>query len=370
MSSGIRVAAFVEEFDLRTPAQQLVDRFLLGITRSGQVQAPRAREVVLVGAGGFTHAEIERRARDLSLVQVNDARTALRSTRGVLVVPRGLGERRHDAAVGGVIDAADAGSAVFVHGALAGDAESASSLARRAESRGLTLMAGSYLGTTWRLPPVEMEFGTKLKSALIAVVGGEEAPFLGVDGLLPIVERRHGGESGLRSVTAVVGLDVWKQKDCAGLLAVAISRSNSPQGDPQKDGRTQDLVGLGLVPKLAKNPVLYRLRHGDGMVSFVVNVTGVVNDINFALETAGGEQISAQIYRPPHPYSEEWTSLAGVVGDAFVARQAPWPIERSVLAAGILNAFERARKQPGRTLATPELSVAYTGPRDAVFWRT
>ena len=370
MSAGIRVAAFVEEFDLRTPAQQLVDRFLLGIMRDGRVEPPRAREVALVGCGGLRHELIDRRTREQSLVQVNDVRTALRSARGVLVVPRGLGEQHQADLAGSVIDNADPGATVFVHGTLEADARSAAALAKRAASREVTLFAGSYMGTTWRLPSVGLDFGAKLKRALVAVVGGAEASFLGIDGLLPIVERRGGGESGVRSVTAVLGDDVWKQQDCADLLAAAISRSNSPQGDPQKDGRTQDLVGLGLMPKLATDPVLFRLAHNDGLVSYVVNVSGVVNDINFAVETTDGEQVSAQIYRPPHPYSEEWTSLAGVVGDAFVGGKAPWPIERSILTAGIMSALRRARQQPGRAVATPELKVAYTGPRDAMFWRT
>src|SRR5204863_5007520 len=78
-----------------------------------------------------------------------------------------------------------------------------------------------------------------------------------LEGLLPVIERRRGGESGVRIIRFLEGKELWKAGDKGNwswpLLAAALSRSHSPQGDPVLDGRTHDLVGLALVPKLPRN---------------------------------------------------------------------------------------------------------------------
>ena len=138
------------------------------------------------------------------------------------------------------------------------------------------------------------------------------------------------------------------------LLAAAISRSDSPQGDPVRDGRTQDLVGLGLVPKLAKNPRVWVMEHTDGVRSIVAVLDGVVADFNFAVELGDGRVVSAQIYRPPAPQRHEFSRVAEVVEKFFVSGKGPWLVRRSVLTAGLLGAFSRAR-EGGGSLETNEL---------------
>src|SRR6185503_14543659 len=85
------------------------------------------------------------------------------------------------------------------------------------------------------------------------------------------------------------------------LLASALSRSDTPQGDPVADGRTQDLVGQGLVPRLANSPRCWSLRHRDGLHSVIAILNGVVADMNIAVETNTGTTYSWQLYRPPAP---------------------------------------------------------------------
>ena len=138
------------------------------------------------------------------------------------------------------------------------------------------------------------------------------------------------------------------------LLAAALSRSDSPQGDPVRDGRTQDMVGLGLVLKLSKNPRAWVLEHSDGVRSTIAVLDGVVADFNFAVELADGKVVSAQIYRPPAPQRHEFTRVAEVVEKFFVSGKAPWLPRRSILTAGLLAALGRTAKGDGTT-ATPEL---------------
>jgi hypothetical protein len=162
-----------------------------------------------------------------------------------------------------------------------------------------------------------------------------------VDGLLPIIARRRGGESGIRVVRSLKGRDVWRAGDKGEwswpLLAAAISRSNTTQGDPVRDGRTQDLAGLGLVKKLARDPRGWIIEHADGLRSAILVLDGVVADINFAVRLRDGSITSAQLYRPPAPNRAEFDRLAAVLEDFFTTRNSQWPIERSLLVSQFMQ---------------------------------
>src|SRR5207244_9071179 len=141
------------------------------------------------------------------------------------------------------LETAPEGTACFVHGALAGSLETARRQTRRAESRNISLVAGTPLAVTWRLPEIDLPRDTPLSEALIVVQGGSlEADLNALDGLLPVIERRRGGETGIRSVRFLEGKDLWRAGDKGlwswPLLASAISRSDALQGETVTDGRT------------------------------------------------------------------------------------------------------------------------------------
>ena len=73
------------------------------------------------------------------------------------------------------------------------------------------LMAGSSVPTAWRKPDVELPIGVELESALaIGYSGIEIYGFHTLEMLQCMVERRRGGESGVRAVTCLEGADVWQ----------------------------------------------------------------------------------------------------------------------------------------------------------------
>jgi hypothetical protein len=226
--------------------------------------------------------------------------------------------------------------------------EEAKSSLKLASSRGVTLLTGTYAGVTVRLPEIDMPQRTRLREALIIVQGPAQAAELhALDGLLPIVERRAVAEAGVRNVRFLQGAELWRAGERGEwpwlLLAAAISRSDTPQGDPVTDGRTQDLVGLGLVPKLARDPRGWLIEHRDGLRSTILVLDGVVADFNVAVQARDGRIFSAQLYRPPAAGEHHFSRLAEVIEDFFRTGQAPWPVQRSVLIAGLLENFTKAR---------------------------
>ena len=131
------------------------------------------------------------------------------------------------------------------------------------------MLGGSSLPVTWRLPDIEMPLGAHIEDALMVGVGGSDPmDFHALEGLQCMMERRAGGETGVKAVQLIEGDDVWKAGDdgrwSKELLTAALSRSDTPQGLTVKDGRTQDLVGSGVLPGLVPHPGAYFIEYRDG----------------------------------------------------------------------------------------------------------
>ncbi|MBI3876623.1 MAG: hypothetical protein HY300_11855, partial [Verrucomicrobia bacterium] len=75
----------------------------------------------------------------------------------------------------------------------------------------IPFMAGSSVPGTWRHPSVEMKSGARAKEAVGLSYGPLEGySYHGLEALQCLVERRRGGETGVRSVQFVEGAEVWK----------------------------------------------------------------------------------------------------------------------------------------------------------------
>jgi hypothetical protein len=253
-----------------------------------------------------------------------------------------------DAAVRNAVQTMPPETAVFVHGVLGSTGSAAKEIAQAAKTRRVLLASGTSLAVAWRLPEVDVAPGQILRQGLIVVQGGQ-AGLDGLDGLLPLIEKRRGGESAIDQVRFYTGARLWQAAAegiwASGLLAAALSRSDSPQGDPATDGRTQDLVKLGLVQKLAHDPHAWVVDHQDGFRSTILVLDGVVADYNFAVIAADGTIISAQLFRPPKPARHEFSRLAAAIEDFFRKQAAPWNIERSLLTAELLERFGQAKAE-------------------------
>jgi hypothetical protein len=371
MARPLRNLAFVlEDLTLEKPAQQLLDRFLIGYPRDGQFHRPDCQVNVWL-APNASDNELRRRMADFQLQRHEKLDVAVAQADAIIIVPQGVAATP---LVDSVIQAAGAGATVFVYGALADTLQHARQLLAKAKSRGVELISGTAVCVTWRLPEVELPLGEPLKQAMIVVQGEFPlAELYGLDGLLPTLERRSSGESGVREIRHGRGQEVWSLAAAGSgdaprepmtpserharwpLLGAALSRSDSPQGDPVRDGRTQDLLGLGLVPQLAKDPRAWRLDHANGLRTTILVLDGVVNDYNFAVHGADGTILSAQLFLPPAPQRHEFSRLAAVIEKYFVSGIAPWPANRSLLISGLLDAFNRAQAAQG-PLPTPELA--------------
>ncbi len=333
-----------------SPGQQLLDRFLMGYPRDGRFHRLAGCQVAAWTPNGSSGPDLERRAKDFRLLCEANLPAALAGADGIIVAASDFSGTGNNRLLEAALADAPNHSALFVYGVVGGASGEVKRLSDLAKTRRLSWLSGTATAVTWRLPDVAVQPGTRLREALIVVQGSfPHAELEALDGVLPLLECRPGGEAGCRHIRYMEGPELWRagvQGEWSWpLLAAALSRSDSPQGDAVLDGRTQDLVGLGLVPKLARAARGWLLEHADGLRSTLLILDGVVADINFAIQSRDGRVISAQLYQPPPPEQHQFSRLAACIEDFFTSGKPPWPLNRGRLVSGLLGAFNEIRGQ-------------------------
>jgi len=237
------------------------------------------------------------------------------------------------------------------------------------------MLAGSSLPVTWRLPDIELPLNCEIESALIVGYGGADVmDFHGLEALQCMVERRKGGETGVMAAQMVEGDAVWKAGEegryAKELLVSALSRSDSPQGQTIEDGRTQDLVAKGELPRLVKNPAAYFIEYRDGLRATLLMLNGAVKDFTFAARIKGAGLQSTQFFLSPEPNVTYSQCLVRKIEELFETGKAPYPVERTLLVSGVLESCLTSRFEGQKRLQTPHLNVQYRAPQQSQHSRT
>ena len=198
--------------------------------------------------------------------------------------------------------------------------------------------------------------------------GSDPMDYHALEAMQCMIERRKGGETGVKSVQMIEGDAVWKAGEegrwSKELLTSALSRSDTPQGLTVQDGRTQDLVGNGELPKLVKNPAAYFIEHNDGLKTTLLMLNGAVQDFNFAARVRGAGVKSCQFLLTPVPNVTYSACLVDKIEEMFATGRAPYPVERTLIVSGMLESCLTSKLEGSKRLETPHLSVRYQAAED------
>jgi hypothetical protein len=262
----------------------------------------------------------------------------------------------------------------FNHKQLSFSFSEAEAMVKAAERLKFPLMAGSSMPVTWRLPDVDVPLGARVQEAVMVGVGELGATdFDALEALQCMLERRRGGETGVKSVQLLQGDDVWAAGQAGRwskeLLSSALSRSDTPMGLTILDGRNQDLVGDGVLPQLVKDPAAYCIEYTDGTKGTLLMLNGAIRDFNISARLTGQEMVSTQFFMPPAPNETYSACLSAKIEQLYEARKAPYPAKRTLLTTGLLEACLNSRHRLNQRLETPHLAVNYQPPAESQYAR-
>jgi hypothetical protein len=243
---------------------------------------------------------------------------------------------------------------------------------------GFAFMAGSSLPVTWRTPSVEMPLNSRISEAVCVCYGGVDSyDFHGLETLQCMVERRRGGETGVKWLKAYQGEDFWKAWAdgvwSRELTESALCRSHTLT--PSREGFNNDFPTMESMRRLVKNPVAYQYEHLDGLKCTMLLMSGLVQDFNFAARLQGqSEPFSTQMYLPMPPRRASLASffspLVNNMERMFLTGKPTYPVERTLLTTGLTAAGVDSLFQQQAKLETPHLHIRYASPKESTFWRT
>lgn len=241
---------------------------------------------------------------------------------------------------------------------------------------GFPLLAGSSLPVTWRMPSIEMPDNAEIEEALVVAYGPTDIyDFHALETLQCMMERRAGGETGVRSVQALKGEAVWKAmatlKNPAGwsnrLLEACLSRS---QTLAQGETFSHRYPTTEQMKEWVKEPIAYRIEYIDGTRATMLLMNGLVTDFTFAAKLKGKtDPLSTLFYLPPNPNVAYSAALMENAEKMFMSGKAPYPVERTLLTSGLVEAGLHSLAKDQKRLPTPHLDISYQPANKSTFWR-
>ena len=220
----------------------------------------------------------------------------------------------------------------------------------------MPLMAGSSLPVLWRYPPVDVKRGAKLEEIVAVSYHTLDAyGFHALEMVQCLVERRAGGETGVKQVRCLSGEAVWRAMDAGmfdrKLLDAALKRLKKSPITRQPKQPLRELV---------KAPDMFVIEYRDGLKAFVLTLNGAVNEWGVAWKTAAGAQKSTTFWtQEARPYMH-FTYLVKGTEKMFHTGQPTWPAERTLMTSALLDALLISKNKNGMTVPTDYLDFKYT----------
>lgn len=233
---------------------------------------------------------------------------------------------------------------------------------------GFPLMAGSSVPLAQRIPPIEVEPETPFVEAVSIHGGGVESyDFHCLEVLQSLVEWRKGGETGVSEVQFLEGAKLWQAAD-EGRWSIPLAEAamqaefeRSPPGSLVKADKLPPLRELVKELKGDENALHgILLKYRDGFRAAAIKVGDSGTRWNFAGRVRDRQEpLATSFYVGPWQNRNLFKALSHAIQTHFRQRRAPYPVERTLLVTGILDAEMQSRYEGGKPQATPQLEFAY-----------
>jgi hypothetical protein len=224
----------------------------------------------------------------------------------------------------------------------------------------IPLMAGSSVPLAQRRPVLELPAGGVMEDA-VSIHGGppEIYDFHGLEVLQSLVESRKGNETGVRSVEFLSGEAMW-QAARQGRWSLPLAEAAMAA----EFGKNVPNLQKPIAGERPAQPHAILIEYRDGFKATVLKIGYSATRWNFACKLAGDKRPHATSFHVG-PWGNRclFMALSHAIQDHFIQRRAPYPVDRSLLTTGLLEAAMRSRFQKGERIQTPHLQITYE-PRD------
>jgi hypothetical protein len=235
-------------------------------------------------------------------------------------------------------------------------------------------MAGSSVPLAQRVPPLEIPAGVVVEEAVSIHGGGIESyDFHALEVLQSMIEARRGGETGVSRVELLTG-EPFKQGQAVGRWSqdlvdramaaeekAAFQRQPFPGRAPSRSAaRPAQTPHHALI-------VTYK----DGTRGTALAIGSTSDRWNFACRLKDDEQPRATaLFNGPWGNVNLFSALTNAIVHFFKTGQPPYPVERTLLVSGILDAAMHSHAAGGKPIDTPQLEFGYAARDFSAFRET
>jgi hypothetical protein len=225
---------------------------------------------------------------------------------------------------------------------LAYDAGDARAMYDRVRALRIPFLCGSTLPWTWRRPALDLPRAAEFEELLaVSYSDLEEHAYHAIELLQSVAERRKGGETGVAQVRYAEGDEAWRISPA--MRDAALSRRVNPP--PPDNGQKAEA---------------FLIRYRDGLEASVLNLNSKTRDYLFAARLKGSGSIASTCFYIGLYTHAHWGFLVQAFENLVLTRREQFPIERTLVANGILLAGLESRRKGGVWIDTPHLHIAYS----------
>jgi hypothetical protein len=230
-----------------------------------------------------------------------------------------------------------------------------------AQQLGIPLMAGSSVPLGSRHPQLDLPEDCRIEEAVAVHGGGMEVyGYHGLELLQSFVEARRGGETGITHIQLLTG-KAYETAAAEGRWSQALvdaAMQAERAGDFPRQPRK-----VPTPPKANDKPTedhAIIVTYKDGTRGTVLRIGSDSNRWNFACRLTGETKPQATaIYNGPWGNLNLFNALTNAILHFFQTGKTPYPVERTLLAGGAIDAAMHSHHEGGKAIATPQLEFAY-----------
>ncbi len=250
-------------------------------------------------------------------------------------------------------EAAGEGIPVFSDKHLADNWTDAKWMYDEAQRLKIPLMAGSSLPGLWREPPLDTEREKPLKEIVaLSYHRLDTYGFHALEMVQCLAERRRGGETGVKQVRTLKDEAVWKAIDDGLIDAKLLAQACATFKDRPlpKDKKLSELV---------KHPALFIIDYEDGLRASVLTLEQLYIDWTVAWRYTDGQSAATVFWTQEERPFQHFGILVQNLEPFFQTGKPTWPVERTLLTSGMLDALLISHHEGGRIVETPQLAIQY-----------